>query len=504
MSGKRKILLLGLLVLLATVVVLAAVLPNTVNKNTPDTHITTTTPTPPLQPTVCETLACNNTASKILNNMDISIDPCNDFYDYACGGFKKRNPVPEGRLITGSFETMQEAVSFKIKAILKKLKKDNQRYQGSKSVTFVKNMYDLCLDKFTLEKEGVTPLHTLVKGLGHWDNNTNTTPSLQDAYLAKLAKFIGRSSSKPSAMESVILSVSIAPHDFAPKKNVFHLDHPSFVIDRKVLLEVGKKLQDVEQTIKAYRTFINETANLMGLSKVEALLPKIISLEAALARISAPDDDDSRSNPAKHTKNMTLADLKAQGFSKLQDFLTKVLAAAGVTGKDPRDSDEFIIYDFDYVKQIFNTLGEFDPLVVEDYIGLRILMRYGSLSSDKFRENLLKFSKYSMGISTKVNHEDTCLGLVTRLFPNIIGRLYVDDQLSNDLDLADSQKMVTEIIATFKEYVSQQKWLDDNTRKLAVEKISRIAVRVGFPSWIKDNKELDRVHPFVRLPYSKT
>ena len=51
-------------------------------------------PSPGKQESLCTTKECVSTANILLNNMDDNIDPCDDFYQFACGGFEKRTRIP--------------------------------------------------------------------------------------------------------------------------------------------------------------------------------------------------------------------------------------------------------------------------------------------------------------------------------------------------------------------------------------------------------------------------
>ena len=56
----------------------------------------------------CMTPGCVQTASEILQNMDRSVDPCDDFYKFACGGFMERTAIPEDRTRMSSFSVLSD------------------------------------------------------------------------------------------------------------------------------------------------------------------------------------------------------------------------------------------------------------------------------------------------------------------------------------------------------------------------------------------------------------
>lgn len=69
-------------------------------------------------PPVCLTEACVSVTSSILNSMDPTVDPCQDFFSYACGGWIKANPVPDGHSRWGTFSNLWEHNQAIIKHLL--------------------------------------------------------------------------------------------------------------------------------------------------------------------------------------------------------------------------------------------------------------------------------------------------------------------------------------------------------------------------------------------------
>lgn len=500
-SSKRKgLLILGLVALVSVVVVVS--ITTTMKKKHESEPIS---PEPSPEPVVCHTNGCNESSRLIIENMDENIDPCYDFYDFACGNFNKYNPIPKERQFVGLLDNMQRDVDNKVMTILDQLTKSDSRYSESKSIRYVKDMYDMCVDELVLEKNGVAPLKKLVNGLAGWSSSLSS-----EGFLYKLAKFIGRSSSQYS-MDSVILSVYVAPHNFSPRRNVIHIDQPSFAVDKKMLLRsFDENDQEAKAVMTAFQFFINQTAEVLGSSDISKndYAMNITSFERRLANISLTDEErgvKSGSGFENNTLNITLGELKSRKIlgNELQDFLITILAAAGVTGKDPRDADEIIIHDYEYVKHIKDILDSTNDNILESYLGLRIIMRYAFLSTLKMRHNMLNFTQITTGVKSLPNHKNSCLELVSRVFPSVLGRLYVDQHSSETKVQEESANLIKQVITTLKESVSQQKWFDDITKKTAIEKLEKMKVNTAFPSWIKDNKELDRLHKFVRLIFLK-
>lgn len=59
-------------------------------------------------PGMCLSEPCVSVASTVLGALDRSVDPCQDFYNFACGGWMRKNPLPEGKSRWGPFSNLWE------------------------------------------------------------------------------------------------------------------------------------------------------------------------------------------------------------------------------------------------------------------------------------------------------------------------------------------------------------------------------------------------------------
>lgn len=71
-------------------------------------------------PLPCLTKDCVHIANNILEAMDTSVDPCDDFYAYSCNGWIKQNPIPDGKSSWGTFMKLEQKNQLVIKHVLGK------------------------------------------------------------------------------------------------------------------------------------------------------------------------------------------------------------------------------------------------------------------------------------------------------------------------------------------------------------------------------------------------
>jgi len=95
-------------------------------------------------------------ASSIVKNMDPSVSPCVDFYQYACGGWMKNNPIPADQSRWGTFEELQERNRETLHGILE----DAAKPAANRDAVTQKigDYYAACMDETAINAKGLTPL----------------------------------------------------------------------------------------------------------------------------------------------------------------------------------------------------------------------------------------------------------------------------------------------------------------------------------------------------------
>lgn len=88
---------------------------------TPSPAPPSSTPSCPESPSVCVTPACVTVAASIYNAMDVTADPCEDFYQYACGGWVDKHPLPSGHSRWGTFNVLWQENQIILKKVIGKI-----------------------------------------------------------------------------------------------------------------------------------------------------------------------------------------------------------------------------------------------------------------------------------------------------------------------------------------------------------------------------------------------
>lgn len=117
---------------------------------------------------VCNTSECVQIANTIRSSMNLTVDPCQDFYEYVCGRWPINNPLPNGKSKYDNFDKLTRNVQNYFKT---KLETRTINITGiSREIRQMpSDMYTSCVDLTAIERVGDAPLRTLIDRLGGWD-----------------------------------------------------------------------------------------------------------------------------------------------------------------------------------------------------------------------------------------------------------------------------------------------------------------------------------------------
>ena len=117
---------------------------------------------------LCRSRECHEVAEYIKKSLNNSAEPCHDFYNFACGNWKKHNPLPKSYNDYNTFSKLSHHIETQLRDLLqKKLKLDSRTLEHS-SIMKAKDFYKSCMDVDELEKLGALPMLNFIKSIGSW------------------------------------------------------------------------------------------------------------------------------------------------------------------------------------------------------------------------------------------------------------------------------------------------------------------------------------------------
>ena len=403
-----------------------------------------------------------------LNQADFNknVRPGDDFYEYACGGWMKNNPLPGAYSRYGSFDRLQEENDKRINGILKELQSNT--YKKGTVEQKLSDLYKLAMDSTRRNKEGVAPLMPLIKKL----EAAKTNKQLFEIQLSQA----------PYGEQEFFFGYFGADEKNAGQ-NILNLYQGGLTLGQKeYYLENDKATADIRE---AFKKHVVKMFQLFGFSKSAATkkMQNIMKVETALAKVSK-SQTELRDVEANYNK-MTLKEFESR-YPNLP--LVKVMNAKGI---DTKYLQEMVVGQPEFLDGANKLVGSIKPAEYRDVLEWSFIEGSANFLDDKTAaENFDFYGKKKAG--RKQNHPlwKRSTGQVERVMSEALGKIYAEKYFPE----AAKQRMLTlikNLQIALGERIAAQSWMDDSTKVNALLKLNTFYVKVGYPDKWTDLSELE-------------
>ncbi|EPB70493.1 hypothetical protein ANCCEY_10426 [Ancylostoma ceylanicum] len=131
-------------------------------------------------------------ASVILSSMNSSVDPCSDFYEYACGQWIRGHPIPDDAPSVSNFENLGQDLEFALKELLEEKIGREEAIDRESAIGKAKFFYKLCLNESEIFDNWRTTFDEVVAAFGGWPSlghQLQDDVSIEKLYGDMVAKF---------------------------------------------------------------------------------------------------------------------------------------------------------------------------------------------------------------------------------------------------------------------------------------------------------------------------
>jgi endothelin-converting enzyme/putative endopeptidase len=390
--------------------------------------------------------------------MDKSVDPCVDFYHYACGTWMKNNPVPADKSRWGRFDELYENNLYILRDILVQAQGPGQH---SAAQTMVGDFYASCMDEVTIEKRGTRPLTEALQRI-------NAIQTKAD--LIKVVAYLHKNATP------ALFAFYAQPDMHDSNATIAYVDQGGLSLpDRDYYVKDDAKSVETRQK---YLDHIQKMFELAGVSPDEATAEAktVLSIETALAQASM--DRTLRRDPKTRDHKMTVAEITATA----PNFR---LAAYFASNGSPKFST-LNVGNPDFFKQINSQLDSVSLADWKTYLRWKVINSQAQVLTKAFvEEDFLFNGKYMSGQQEMEPRWKRCVKATDQNLGMALGQLYVDKTFGPE-GKARTLKMVKAIENAMHQDIGQLTWMSDTTKKQAYTKLAAIVNNIGYPDQWRD------------------
>ena len=401
-----------------------------------------------------------------LTAIDKSVDPCNDFYHYACGTWLKNNPIPADQSRWGRFNELHERNQTILRGILEKQSADT--LGRSEINQKIGDYYYSCMDEAGIEAKGTGPVKPAIDSINGMTDKSQIPAVLGGLHRGGVRAFFGFDA-EPDFKDS---KVDIATADQGglslPDKDYY------FKTDAKSV-ELREKL---EKHIAKMFVLYGESPD-----QAAADAKTVMKVETELAKGSL--NRTEQRDPAKIYHKMTVGDLQkdSPAFMWNQYFTT--------IQSPTFDSLNVAVPDF--MKAMNQVIANNDLDTAKTYLRWQALHAAAPMLPKPFvEENFDYYGRTLRGAKELRPRWKRCVQYADGDLGEALGQAYVAETFPPEAK-AHTLQMVHELEAALKTDIGELSWMSPGTKKQALEKLSRIDNKIGYPNKWRDYSSLNIV-----------
>jgi putative endopeptidase len=395
--------------------------------------------------------------------MDKSVNPGDDFFDYANGVWLKGTKIPEDRASYGVFDALAEEANRQTADLISEAGKS----AAGPEARMVGDYYDAFMDEKAIESKGLSPLK----------------PELSEikavADKAALARVFGsqlRADVDPlnntNFYTDRLFGIWVSPDFNNPTRNVAYILQGGLGLpDRDYYLDA----QNAQLQAK-YRAHVATVLKLAGVADADAMSARIYDLEHKIAEAHTSRTDSEDVHKANNPWRLQEFSTKAPGLDWPSFFKAAGLSAqpmimvwhpAGVAG--------------------ISALVASQPLPVwKEYLTFHAIERASGLLPKPFADESFNFYGRTLsGVPQQRERSKRAVAATSNALGDAVGKLYVKRYFPPEAK-AKVQEMVKNIIAAFGRRIDRLEWMSPATKAKAKAKLETLYVGVGYPEHWRD------------------
>ncbi|XP_022104228.1 membrane metallo-endopeptidase-like 1 [Acanthaster planci] len=430
---------------------------------------------------VCTSPECVITAGNVLDSMDLTADPCQDFYQFACGGWNRKHFIPDEEAKYTVFEEVFNRLMEMSRGML-----ETRSANDSEAVAKAKEFYESCTNVELIDQIGAQPLMDLIEEVGGWpvvagDSWDEEAWDLEEA----LAKY---------RMETDYNF--LFRHDFMP--DMINAGNYIIIIDQPELSLEDRSFYLREKTdskLAAYFDYMVDIATVLrpdsDREEARRQMADALEFERALANFSVSSAE--MRDMSKYKNRYTTR--------RLQQEMPQIdwLRYFRLIHTDEFSPDEEIINAaHSYFQKTAAHINATSKRTMANFLMWRIVFEMVEYLDSELRNIRQQFMSATMGQKREQSRWKTCFEKTNNNFGVALGSLFIQKHFDGN-SKATAQEMLEDIRETLKETLNEVPWMDDQTRANAIRKASKTKEMIGYDDILTDEQAVNDVYRSIDM-----
>ena len=402
----------------------------------------------------------NNTPAIDLTNLDTTVSPADDFYQYATGGWQKKNPLKPEFARYGSFDVLRENNEKRINELFSAMAK-SQAEQGSVEQK-ISDLYKMGLDSVRLNEEGLKVLAADLAAIDAISDGRSLATTLAQIHTTTGNPLFGLYVTS-DLMNSSMNTLYISQSGLGMGNRDYYLDE-----------EHASKRE-------GYVAYLEKVFTLAGLDNAKAEAEAVMAFEKKMAE--------------RFRSNVELRNVAA-GYNPMSkgDFYARYKNFDWESYRTQLGLGEFeqIIVEQPEVIDLVNELVKTEPLsTLKSYLKANLLGSAAGYAGDElYAASFDFFSRQMTGVEKMKPRWKRAMAVPNSILSEAVGEIYVSKYFPSE-DKVRMTELVKNLQVALGQHIDALEWMSDETKQKAQEKLSTFTVKIGYPDKWKDYSTLE-------------